>query len=211
MRFGKDLTLQEKKVPHLYAPGGFLDDTWWHRTYWIYGTMMMSGYGGWPRVGNVVPAGRLLVFDGDGPIYGYGRMAYRAGAGHVQPDAAGDYQLFAEAIEPEPKPRRNAAGNKRQKEPARRRKILWSKSLPFLAKSIVLARDALLVAGGQSLTESAERHGAGTFWLVSRNDGTKQGQCELPAPPVLDGMAFAESGVFVSAIDGSVSCLSSEN
>ncbi|MHC4508183.1 MAG: outer membrane protein assembly factor BamB family protein [Planctomycetota bacterium] len=70
MRLDKDLTLVERKVPHLYAPGGFLDDTWWHRTYWIYGTTIMSGYGGWPKVGNVVPAGRLLVFDGEEFIYG---------------------------------------------------------------------------------------------------------------------------------------------
>ena len=41
---------------------------------------MMSGYGGWPRVGNAVPAGRLLALDGGPFIYGYGRMAYRAGA-----------------------------------------------------------------------------------------------------------------------------------
>jgi outer membrane protein assembly factor BamB len=210
MRFGKDLTPREKKVRHLYAPGGFLDDSWWHRTYWIYGTMIMSGYGGWPKVGNVVPAGRLLVFDGGGPIYGYGRMSYRAGAGHVQPDATGDYQLFAEAIPPEPKPRRSTAGNKKQEESAKRREILWSKSLPFVAKSIVLTRDALLVAGAQSLTESSEHHGTGTFWIVSRRDGAKQGQCELSAPPILDGVAFAASGIFVSAIDGSVSCLRSE-
>ncbi|MHC4517118.1 MAG: outer membrane protein assembly factor BamB family protein [Planctomycetota bacterium] len=207
MRLGKNLALLEKKVPHLYAPGGFLDDTWWHRTYWIYGTTMMSGYGGWPKVGNVVPAGRLLAFDGTGPIYGYGRMSYRAGAGHVRPDARGDYQLFAESLPPETELRRNAAGNKKGKKPLRPQRILWSKNLPFLAKSIVLTRDALLVAGGQSLVDSAERHDGGKFWIVSREDGTKQSECELATPPVLDGMAFTTSSVFVSAIDGSVVCL----
>jgi hypothetical protein len=38
-------------------------------------------------------------------------------------------------------------------------------------------------------------------------DGAKQGVCELPAPPVLDGMAFSASGAFVSTIDGAVTCL----
>ena len=192
-------------VAHLYAPGGFLDDTWWHRTYWIYGTSMMSGYGGWPKVGNAVPAGRLLTFDGEGPIYGYGRMSYRAGAGHVRPDATGDYQLFAEALAPEPGEEK--AGNKRAKQNARKRKVLWSRTLPFLAKSVVLARDALLVAGGQSLVESPERHGPGELWIVSRRDGTQQGGCKFGAPPILDGVAFTSSGVFVSAVDGSVICL----
>jgi len=204
LRLDRDLTLLDKKVPHLYAPGGFLDETWWHRTYWIYGTMIMSGYGGWPKVGNAVPAGRLLVFDGEEFIYGYGRMSYRAGAGHVHPDAAKDYQLFAEVFAPELKPQRNTDGNKKGSRPAGRRTIVWSTNLPFLARSIVLTQDALLVAGAQSLIESAERHGTGKFWIISRSDGTKQGECELPAPPIFDGIAFTETGVFISTINGSV-------
>ena len=47
-----------------------------------------------------------------------------------------------------------------------RRKIQWAANLPFVAKSLVLTRDALLVAGGASLTENAETHGSGTFWVV---------------------------------------------
>ncbi len=206
LRLDKGLAHQQEKLAHLYAPGGFLDDTWWHRTYWIYGTTMMSGYGGWPQIGNVVPAGRLLVFDGGEHIYGYGRMTYRAGAGHVHPDAAKDYRLFAEVLAPKPKPQEKAEAKKKRRGPAGGREVKWSTSLPFVARSMVLTPDALLVAGGQSLTESAERHGPGTFWIASREDGARQAECRLPAPPVLDGMAFADSGVFISTIDGSVVC-----
>ena len=210
LRFGRDLAPLEARLPHLYAPGGFLDDTWWHRTYWMYGTTMMSAYGGWPRVGNMVPAGRLLVFDGGDTIYGYGRMAYRAGAGHVHTDAAKDYKLFAEAVAPAARPapagKGKAAGKRRR--PARgRRKIEWSVETPFLARSVVLARDALLVAGGASLTETAARHGPGRFRVVARQDGAERGACDLPAPPILDGMAFTGSGVYVATIDGSLVCL----
>ena len=60
--------------PHLFAPRGFLDDTWWHRTHWVYGTKVGGGYSHWPDAGNAVPAGRLLVFDGSKYIYGYGRL-----------------------------------------------------------------------------------------------------------------------------------------
>ena len=70
--------------------------------------------------------------------------------------------------------------------------------------SFVLTRDALLVAGGTSLTESAVSHGPGTFWVVSREDGSKKAAYALPAPPVLDGMALTDGGIFVSAIDGSL-------
>ena len=48
----------------------------------------------------------------------------------------------------------------------------------------VVARDALLLAGGKSLAESSENHGPGTFWVASREDGSKRSTCMLPAPPV---------------------------
>ncbi len=183
-------------LPHLFAPRGFLDDTWWHRTYWVYGTKVGGGYTHWPLVGNVVPAGRLLSFDDGKLIYGYGRMAYLAGKGHVRPDMAKDYKLFAEVMEPK------ATGDEQQK-----RQIKWATQLPFVARSIVLTRDALLVAGGDSLSESAASHGQGTFWIASREDGSRRAACALPAPPVLDGMALTDAGIFVSTINGSVACL----
>ena len=189
-------------LPHLFAPRGFLDDTWWHRTYWVYGTEIGGGYTYWPLVGNVSPAGRLLTFDDGKLIYGYGRMAYLAGKGHVRPDMAKDYKLFAEVLDPAPKATRNEE---------RKRRIKWTAQLPFVARSIVLARDALLVAGGKSPTESAASHGPGTFWVASRDDGSQRSACALPAPPVLDGMALTDAGVFVSTIDGTVACLRTKN
>ncbi|UCF17610.1 MAG: PQQ-like beta-propeller repeat protein, partial [Phycisphaerales bacterium] len=38
MRFDLNGVEQEQTVPHLYSSVGFLDDSWWHRTYWIVGT-----------------------------------------------------------------------------------------------------------------------------------------------------------------------------
>jgi hypothetical protein len=196
-------------LPHLFAPRGYLDDTWWHRTYWIYGTAVQGGYSGWPLVGNDVPAGRLLVTDGGELIYGYGRMTYRLGDGHVRPDATEDYRLFAEVLTPQPEIREDARGEKT--DVAGRREIKWATPLPFIARSIVLARDALLVAGGESLTESAASHGPGTLWVASREDGSLRAAGTLPAPPILDGMAFADSSVLASTIDGSVVCLRATN
>jgi len=182
-----------KDAPHLFAPRGFLDDTWWHRTYWVYAASIGGGYTHWPDVGNASPAGRLLAFDGGKLIYGYGRMAYRVGDGHVRPDMTKDYKLFAEIMDP-------ATATKK-------RRIKWTAQLPFVARSIVLTRDALLIAGGKSPTETASSHGPGTFWIASRRDGSKKTTCKLPAPPILDGMAMTGAGVFISTIDGSLVCL----
>ena len=184
--------------PHLFAPRGFLDDTWWHRTYWVYGTAIGGGYTNWPTVGNVSPAGRLLAYDGGKFIYGYGRMAYRAGDGHVRPDIAKDYHLFAEVLDTRP-----AAESRRDG----KRRIAWTAQPPFVVRAMVLTRDALLLAGETSATESAKGQGPGTFQVASREDGLPLTGCALSAAPVLDGMAFTDGGVFVSTLDGTVVCL----
>lgn len=194
LRLDRTLAPRKPNVRHLYAPGGFLDDSWWHRTYWIFGTRMKSGYGGWPRVGNVTPAGRLLVFDDSELIYGYGRMSYRAGAGHVSPDATEDYQLFAEVRSPKSK----SSEQSRQKG----RQFEWSNKLPFIARAMVLCRDALLVAGGANLPDTDGDCGPGTLRIVTRGEGAKRTECELAAAPVLDGMIATEGGVFLATMDG---------
>ncbi len=191
-----------EKAPHLFAPRGFLDATWWHRTYWVYGTDVGGGYTHWPDVGNVVPSGRMLAFSGDGLIYGYGRMVYRMGDGHVCPDMAKGYKLFAEALADAPVV---------EERPDGARRIKWTAQLPFVARSIVLTRDALLVAGGKSPTESADSLGPGSCWIVSRQDGSRMAACDLPAPPVLDGMAVTAAGVFISTVDGTIICLRADN
>jgi hypothetical protein len=108
---------------------------------------------------------------------------------------AKSYKLFAEVLDAAPA---NA------KHENRKRQVKWTAQLPFVARSIVLTRDALLVAGGKSPIESAASHGQGIFWITSRQDGSKKASCVLPAPPVLDGMALTDEGVFVCTIDGAV-------
>jgi len=181
-----------ENADHLFAPRGFLDDTWWHRTYWMYGAKIGGGYTHWPDAGNASPAGRLLAMDGGEMIYGYGRMAYRKGDGHVRPDMAKDYKLFAEFI---------------PKQPQTKRRIAWTAPLPFVARSLVLTKDAILIAGGRSPTETAEKHGPGFFQIASRKDGSKTASCRLPAPPILDGMALTKAGAFVSTVNGTVVCI----
>jgi outer membrane protein assembly factor BamB len=63
---------QDPHYAHLFSPTGFLDDTWWHRTYWLYGSRFYSGWSAYYLSGRVVPAGRILVFDDD-LVYGFGR------------------------------------------------------------------------------------------------------------------------------------------
>ena len=42
---------------HLFCQIGFLDDSWFHRSFWTFGRRVNGGYGGWFQAGRVVPSG----------------------------------------------------------------------------------------------------------------------------------------------------------
>ena len=53
---------------------GFLDDSNFHRSYWVYGKSFAGGHAGYYQAGKYAPAGRILVHD-DKNVYSYGREA----------------------------------------------------------------------------------------------------------------------------------------
>jgi len=156
--------------PHLFAPMGFLDDAWWHRSYWLYASDPVcmpprneSGWAIWPYMGNMVPSGRILSL-GEDAVYGYGRDKYPGGgAGQVR--GGEKYHLFAaekEPVEPLPVNRENqhlrgarsgrnlglkvTERDRRYGEPGLHRN-LWSRQVPVFARALVLADQTLLLAG----------------------------------------------------------------
>jgi hypothetical protein len=204
--------------PHLFSATGFLDDTWWHRTYWQYGTWMRGGFGGWPQAARAVPAGRLLVDAGDA-LFGFGREKYDVGnpagvhAGHVgvikdgyQESGRVDHaqnpmRLFC-CVKPTGGAGRGKPG------PIEFR---WQKPVPMVVRGMVLANDTLLIAGPDA---GQDRRGLallgtpqpGRLWSVSAADSQKQAECKLTAAPVLDGMAAAAGRLYMATTDGSVVC-----
>ena len=69
---GAPLPTQDERYAHLFSPTGFLDDAYFHRSYWMYGSRFVSGWCGYYLSGKAAPAGRILVFD-DANVYGFGR------------------------------------------------------------------------------------------------------------------------------------------
>jgi hypothetical protein len=66
---------QGGELRHLFAVSGFLDDSWFHRTHWIYGSHIKSGNVGWYMAPRYAPSGRLLAVDG-ATVYGFGRTQH---------------------------------------------------------------------------------------------------------------------------------------
>jgi outer membrane protein assembly factor BamB len=226
---------QPPEVPHLFSATGFLDDSWWHRTYWMIGTLMGTNYGGWPRVGNQVPAGRLLVFD-DSSIYGFGRNQYIHHGAHVgidgatifhfRPDRDGQrrmthYRAFAISRKPADGRQRQAkAAPKKQKQrrqpavPAKQYR--WTQQLPILAHAMLLAPDRLFLAGPPDIFKTDDPAGAlggtrgGALFVVSTEDGNSLAEYRLEDPPVLDGMAAAGGRLYLATTAGEVLCFSED-
>ncbi len=79
----------ETEPAHLFSPTGYLDDAWFHRSYWTYGRTFPGGWIGHLNPGRYNPSGRLLVMD-DENVYGYGRKP-----DYYRWTTALEYRLFA--------------------------------------------------------------------------------------------------------------------
>lgn len=202
--------LKPRKAPaHLYSPAGFLNDDWWHRTYWIYGQHFYSGYIGWYFAGRETPAGRLLVVD-DAAIYGF---AYRPEFYRTTTKVG--YHLFAldrRAMPAQP-PADYARANRdyphlgagKSRVPLR-----WSQNVPPAVRAMVLAGETLFLAGARADAAPTISSGSdakeAVLCAVSATDGKALAQYRLDAPPVFDGLAAAYGRLYLTTQDGRLRC-----
>jgi hypothetical protein len=220
-RFDKDLSQQKPTVAHLFCPAGFLDKSWWHRTYWMYGVRMQTGWGGWGKAGYEAPAGRLMVV-GESDVYAFGRLnQYGTHGAHVglpadlhpwgdTPGKTPHYILFASGKVPDILKLEKAIrrGFDKRLEPK------WTQSLDLWVRAMVLAGDALFLAGtsdptqdGTSDPDPFRSDKTGTLRVVSPVDGSQLTEYPLSAPPAWDAMAAADGCLFVATTDGKVTCM----
>ena len=86
--------VQRGKTAHLFAPMGFLDDTWFHRAYWVYGRSFAGGHNGYHQAGKYAPSGRILVSDEEN-VYGFGRKPQ-----YLKWTTTIEHQLFSSSKNP---------------------------------------------------------------------------------------------------------------
>jgi outer membrane protein assembly factor BamB len=222
---------QGGETAHLFCPTGFLDDAWFHRSYWLFGRTFLCGAGGYYYAGRYVPSGQILSFDKE-KVYGFGRKPeYYCWTSKLE------YQLFSadrkavdEAIARANRFNREVIAEEKQKFKQGRRRskwfegggrpwqrkifktkpalekycatsFRWRRAPEVMARAMVLAGDRLLVAG---------KSGEGfKLAAVSTADGKTSWSRELGARPVFDGMAAAAGRLFVSLENGRVVCFAS--
>jgi len=174
LRIAPDLDVhhQGRQGAHLFSPVGLLDDTWMHRTYWMYGVTVTYGWRMWFEGGRFAPAGRILAFD-DENIYGFGRkpehyaqspiMEYQLYAADRKPDEDGPDRVLktekaiAGKARDEREKREGDKANWKYRKQFTAKELTavgyqWRKEDPsLLAKSMVLTNKVLFVAGPPNL------------------------------------------------------------
>jgi len=197
-------------VRHIYSSVGFLDDDWWHRTYWIYGTQTFGRASGWAVVANHVPSGRLLVSDGES-IYGFGRERVGGGDRGLMDvslqlfRADKDVQLVDTTV------KNNNAALVRRLKPSKVQ-YHWQRPVPLVVRAMVVAGDRVFIAG-PTMAEEGEAapdfspDAPALLLSAAGADGRTESRLDLPCQPVHDGMVAAQGKLFLSLADGRLICL----
>lgn len=193
---------------HVFSTSGFLDDSWFNRTFWMYS----ATWPGYYLAHRAAKAGQLLVV---GPEKTYAVQAYPSRNLQSPLFTPGEkgYLLFADKNDNEPvladytRGVPKGIGFTRQKPPA------WFKWVPVRIRAMVLAGKRLFVAGppdvvGLSDPMAAFKGRKGALLRVySTTDGALLAEHKLDAPPVFDGLIAANGRLYLSLEDGTILCL----
>ncbi len=210
----------ERNIDHLFSPTGFLDASWFRRTYWIYGRIYVSGAQGWARTGNVRPTGRIMSIDKD-RIYGFGRDYYPPSPGNRhQMYLAGEKEMFFAAGKTKsaaPKANRTRKGKARPGAGAKKN-VIWSTPGDLQVRGMVLAGEGkdkrLIVAGAKGdwviSPEAYEGKMGNVLRVISIADGKTIAEHDLPGLLVFDGLIAASGRLYLTMQDGTVRCFSGE-
>jgi hypothetical protein len=175
---------QQQGNTHLFTLTGFLDDSWAHRSYWVFGKRcsLSTGCSGQERN---LTYGRLLVTN-KSMVYGYGRAKVHW-SNQLQDGA---YRLFARDCD--------------------EGKVKWTMHVPIQVRAMVLAGDVLFAAGPHTET-GREAKGTGCSLIaVSASDGQELARYPLDSTPVFDGMAACDGRLYMSLENGRLLCMHGE-
>lgn len=217
---------------HLFTPIGFLDDSWWHRAYWVVNDEFLSHWSAWWKIGNVVPSGRILSYN-EASVFGYGRDQYPKG-NTGQWRGGEKYQLFAFDRDTGQKDKGTKQAVARARKKKQRISTLstleyrWTAQVPLFVTAMVVADKTMFIAGPPDITRAkGQRDEAAlilenpqeapaswkgkkgsVLWVVSAIDGNKLAEYNLESTPVWDGMAATNGRLYLSMKNGRILCLS---
>ncbi len=152
---------------HLFCQTGFLDDVWFHRSFWIYGSDCGEGWGAYAGTRRNTPCGRIMVFD-DSRAF-----AFRSEPLGNMLHPRTKYQLYAADKDPSvAPPKRGDPGDRRKAPRAGAKKarsadgslggckVHWQVAdLPLLVNAMTLGGKNLFIAGPPDLADETKMLG----------------------------------------------------
>jgi outer membrane protein assembly factor BamB len=161
--------IQGGEDTHLFCPTGFLDDTWFHRTYWLYAQTWSSGWCGYYVAGKHAPAGKIICADEE-RVYAFGREPK-----YYRWTTPLEYRLFASKkqwkpgklkAQPKQPARKKPAAKKKRRRPSQpgpvtnQENYFWSTKVPLLVRAMVLAGNGqnktLFIAGPRDVLDTSK-------------------------------------------------------
>ena len=239
MRFASDLTskpapritkLGDREVGlHLMCQDGFLDKTWFNRTYWTYSRRWPGYYFSYkgPK------SGQILVFD-DTMTYGLHVFSQRRGHSPEFAPGTDGYELFADRNSNEPVLPPTEIGREKGLGYFRSQLPKWTLRIPVRVQAMVLSPSAgsprpegsgsktvqagehLFVAGLPDVVPVEDPMAAfegrmgSRLWVVSAADGKKLTEYKLDSVPVFDGMIAAEGRLYLATTGGRIVCMTGQ-
>ena len=213
--FNLDLMIQPEFPAHLFSSMGFLDDSWWELSYWLYGKHMFGGRAGVGQATTMYPNARIMVCDAES-VYGYQYGYERIRAPF----------FVASGKTPKIKTVKLKKGTRKQLV------YRWKAPVPLHVHGLVLAGDTLFMAGPPEIDIKAARallksvttdtydpppalkdasdtfqgKKGGFLVALSKTDGKKLLETKLDVIPVFDGLIAANRRLYLSSQAGTVLC-----
>jgi hypothetical protein len=196
---------------HLISMGGFLDDTYWHRIYWMYGEI----WPGYNHANVAAKSGQLLVI---GPEKTYCVQCFTErtmNSPQLIPGKYG-YLLFADDNDNEPVLDDKDWGRDKGTGFTRSEAPVWHRWVPVRIRAMTLANKRLFIAGPPDKIDpkdtlaTFENRGEALLWVYDSESGERTAEYDLKATPVFDGMIAGPNRIFMSMSDGSVVCMTAQ-
>ena len=193
---------------HIAPTAGFLDDSWFNRTYWMYS----KRWPGWYHAHRAAKTGQLLVV---GKEKTYALQAYpeRNRQSPLFTPGTRGYLLTADANDNEPVLDFKTRGATKGLGFTRTKPPEWYDWMPIRIRAMVEAGDVLYVAGAPDVvpaddpTATFEGRCGALLRAVSAADGRIRSEIKLSAPPVFDGLIAAAGCLFVCTEGNRIVCL----
>jgi len=174
---------------HLFMTGGYLDPSWFNRTFWKAGKARTSG----------------VMVLGEGVAYGVEVYPSRSRETVFLPGTK-PYRLRC-------LPLKVASGQQKGKKGRREPGPRWEHRVDIRITAMVRAGETLFAAGSPDVVDPKDPHGAwegrkgGILAAFATADGKELARYNLAAPPVWDGLAAAGGRLYIATTDGKILCM----